>query len=86
MTKWLTSREAAEHVRLSERAFRMAVLAGRYPQGRVAALGRRKVWLATELDAALTGEKDDAAATDPIMAAIHARYPKTAEARRGHKG
>jgi len=88
MTQWLTAKEAAEHVRLSERSFRMAVIAGRYPQGRAAAMGRRKLWLASELDAALRGEKDDAASAtaDPIMAAIHARYPQTAEARRGHKG
>lgn len=86
MSKWLTSREAASYVRLSERAFRLAVLAGRYPQGKAAALGRRKLWREADLDAALTGDKADAAATDPYMAAIHAAYPQIAQTRRSHKG
>ena len=74
--KWLTAKEAASHVRLSDRAFRLAVMAGRFPQGRpVTEGGRRKVWLAEELDRSIMGE--DTTSSDPIMDAIHKAYPET---------
>lgn len=81
MNKWLTLREAAAHVRLGERAFRQAVNAGRYPPGRHAALGRKKLWLATELDDALMGAKDAPGTDDPIMAAFHASQAQPAQIR-----
>jgi predicted DNA-binding transcriptional regulator AlpA len=66
--EWLTSKEAAVKARLCMSSFRKLVRLGRLPAGK--SLGRRLVWNAAELDAAIAGTTN--APTDPIMVAIHA--------------
>jgi predicted DNA-binding transcriptional regulator AlpA len=66
--EWLTSKEAAIKARLSMSSFRKLVRLGRLPAGKQ--LGRRLVWNAADLDAAIAGTTN--APADPIMAAIHA--------------
>lgn len=75
---WLTRIEAATRCRLCERSFRMRIMDGRLPQPK--RLGRRLLWLDTDLDAAISG--DTLESSDPIMAAIHAAEAKAATTRR----
>ena len=76
---WLTRDEAAAYSRVSPRFFSKLVKAGRLPKGH--RLGRRRVWSAAELDAAIAGLAIKEKATDPIEAALYAVQNQVAQIR-----